>query len=100
MIFSYLILETPPRGLCQVLRNCFQVQITHLICIDPEGSACMSEDELGIQLEEWEGSDDKQDPSSVSAVEDALLFESKCVADYCVADYCVAPFERFVRAYQ
>lgn len=37
----------------------------------------MSEDELGIQLEEWEGSDDKQDPPSVSAVEDLLLFESK-----------------------
>lgn len=48
-----------------------------MICIDPEGSACMSEDELGIQLEEWEGSDDKQDPPSVSAVEDLLLFESK-----------------------
>lgn len=37
----------------------------------------MSEDELGIQLEEWEGGDDKQDPPSVSAVEDLLLFESK-----------------------
>lgn len=63
--------------------NCFQVccdnnaEITHLICIDPEGSACMSEDEFGIQLEEWESSDDKQDPPSVSAVEDLLLFESK-----------------------
>lgn len=63
--------------------NYFQVccntkaEITFLICIDSEGSACMSEDELGIQLEEWEGSDEKQDPPSVSAVEDLLLFESK-----------------------
>lgn len=48
-----------------------------MICINPEGSACMSEGELGFQLEEWEGSDDKQDPPSVSAVEDLLLFESK-----------------------
>lgn len=48
-----------------------------MICIDPEGSACMSEDELGIQLEEWEGSEDRQDPPAFSAVEDLLLFESK-----------------------
>lgn len=47
------------------------------ICINPEGSACMSEDELGIQLEEWESGDDKQEPPSLSAVEDSLLFESK-----------------------
>lgn len=37
----------------------------------------MAEDELGIQLEEWEGSDDRQEPPSISAVEDSLLFESK-----------------------
>lgn len=48
-----------------------------MICIDPEGSTCISEDELAVQLEEWEGSDDKQDPPSASAVEDLLLFESK-----------------------
>lgn len=48
-----------------------------MICIDPEGSACIAEDELGIHLEEWEGSDDRQEPPSISAVEDSLLFESK-----------------------
>ncbi|CAF99942.1 unnamed protein product, partial [Tetraodon nigroviridis] len=45
----------------------------------PQGSACMSEDELGIQLEEWEGSDDKQDSPSASALEDLLLFEKVIV---------------------
>lgn len=39
--------------------------------------ACMAEEELGIQLEEWEGSEEKQDASSISAIEDSLLFESK-----------------------
>lgn len=37
----------------------------------------MAADELGIQLEEWEGSDDRQEPPSLPAVEDSLLFESK-----------------------
>lgn len=46
----------------------------------------MSEDELGLQLEEWEGSDDKQDPPPVSAADDSLLFESKTTS---VAVWCV-----------
>lgn len=37
----------------------------------------MAEEELGIQLEEWEGSEEKQDASSIPAIEDSLLFESK-----------------------
>ncbi|XP_011608201.1 tetratricopeptide repeat protein 17 [Takifugu rubripes] len=45
----------------------------------PQGAACMAEDELGIQLEEWEGSDDRQEPPSISAVEDSLLFEKVIV---------------------
>lgn len=58
----------------------------------------MSEDEFGIQLEEWESSDDKQDPPSVSAVEDLLLFESKttsalvlcgCIIVYLLLKWCL-----------
>lgn len=64
-----------------------------LICIDPEGSACIAEDELGIQLEEWEGSDDRQEPPSISAVEDSLLFESKTTfASVLCCHSGVAPF--------
>lgn len=37
----------------------------------------MAEDDLGIQLEEWEGSEEKQDVPAISAIEDSLLFESK-----------------------
>lgn len=48
-------------------------------CVDPEGSACMAEEEFGIQLEEWEGIEEKQDAPPVSAIEDSLLFESKYV---------------------
>lgn len=44
---------------------------------DPEGIACMADEELGIQLEEWEASEEKQDGPPVSAMEDSLLFESK-----------------------
>lgn len=48
----------------------------NLTCVDSEG-ACMAEGELGIQLDEWEGSEEKQDASSITAIEDSLLFESK-----------------------
>lgn len=51
----------------------------NLTCVHPEGAACMAEEELGIQLEEWEGSEEKQDAPSISAIEDSLLFESKNV---------------------
>lgn len=37
----------------------------------------MTDEELGIQLEEWEASEEKQDGPPVSAMEDSLLFESK-----------------------
>lgn len=46
-------------------------------CVDPEDDACMAEEDLGIQLEEWEGSEEKQDVPSISAIEDSLMFESK-----------------------
>lgn len=48
-----------------------------LICVDLEGAACMAEEDLGIHLEEWEGSEEKLDAPSISAVEDSLLFGSK-----------------------
>lgn len=37
----------------------------------------MAEEDLGIQLEEWEGSEEKQEAPTISAMEDSLLFESK-----------------------
>ncbi|XP_060919259.1 tetratricopeptide repeat protein 17 [Labrus mixtus] len=40
-----------------------------------DGAACMSEEDIGIQLEEWEGSEEKQDVPSISAMEESLLFE-------------------------
>ncbi|XP_010773287.1 tetratricopeptide repeat protein 17 [Notothenia coriiceps] len=40
-----------------------------------QGAACLAEKELGIQLEEWEGSEEKQDAPPLSAMEDSLLFE-------------------------
>lgn len=45
--------------------------------VDPEGPACMAEEDLSIQLEEWEGSEEKPDAPAMSAMEDTLLFESK-----------------------
>ncbi|XP_042346643.1 tetratricopeptide repeat protein 17 isoform X2 [Plectropomus leopardus] len=39
------------------------------------GAACMADKDLGIQLEEWEGSEEKQDTPTISAMEDSLLFE-------------------------
>lgn len=36
----------------------------------------MAEEELGIQLEEWEASEEKQD-APLSAMDEQLLFESK-----------------------
>lgn len=84
----------------QVCSN-IKVRIT-CICINPEGSACMSEDELGIQLEEWESSDDKQEPPSLSAVEDSLLFESKMTsASLLFLCSCVANLQRmFLQAFE
>ncbi|CAB1434016.1 unnamed protein product [Pleuronectes platessa] len=41
--------------------------------LSPEGAACLAEEELGIQLEEWE--EEKQDAPAMSAMEDSLLFE-------------------------
>ncbi|XP_056134569.1 tetratricopeptide repeat protein 17 [Lampris incognitus] len=47
----------------------------------PQGGVCMVEEDLGIQLEEWEtSSEEKQDPPAVSAMEESLLFE-KVVLD-------------------
>ncbi|XP_071752279.1 tetratricopeptide repeat protein 17 [Centroberyx gerrardi] len=47
----------------------------------PQGAACMTEEDLGIQLEEWESSsEEKQDPPPVSTMEESLLFE-KVVLD-------------------
>ncbi|KAM6950047.1 tetratricopeptide repeat protein 17 [Lycodopsis pacificus] len=40
-----------------------------------QGAACTAEKDLGIQLEEWEASEDKQDAPAISAMEDSLLFE-------------------------
>ncbi|XP_034040612.1 tetratricopeptide repeat protein 17 [Thalassophryne amazonica] len=40
-----------------------------------QGAACMAEEDFGIQLEEWESSEEKQDAESVSAMEDSLLFK-------------------------
>ncbi|XP_044041325.1 tetratricopeptide repeat protein 17 [Siniperca chuatsi] len=40
-----------------------------------QSAACMAEEDLGIQLEEWEGSEEKQDAPAISAIEDSLLFE-------------------------
>ncbi|XP_057703725.1 tetratricopeptide repeat protein 17 isoform X2 [Corythoichthys intestinalis] len=40
-----------------------------------QGSVCGPEDDLAIQLEEWEGGEEKEDMSSISAIEDSLLFE-------------------------
>ncbi|CAJ1049230.1 tetratricopeptide repeat protein 17 [Xyrichtys novacula] len=40
-----------------------------------DGDPCMTEEDLGIQLEEWEGSEEKQDAAAISAIEDSLLFE-------------------------
>ncbi|KAM4596171.1 tetratricopeptide repeat protein 17 isoform 1-T1 [Fundulus diaphanus] len=37
---------------------------------------CMTEKDFGIQLEEWEESEEKQDARASSAVEDTLLFEN------------------------
>lgn len=37
----------------------------------------MTEEHFGIQLEEWEDSEEKQDATASSAIEDMLLFESK-----------------------
>ncbi|XP_029950797.1 tetratricopeptide repeat protein 17 [Salarias fasciatus] len=45
-----------------------------------QSAGCMVEDDLGIQLEEWEGSEEKQDTPALSAIEDTLLFE-KVVLD-------------------
>ncbi|XP_078121098.1 tetratricopeptide repeat protein 17 [Sander vitreus] len=41
----------------------------------PQGAACVAEKDLGIQLEEWEGIEEKQDVPAISAMEDSLLFE-------------------------
>lgn len=41
----------------------------------------MHEEDVAIQLEEWEGSEEKQDAPAVSPMEDTLLFESKILID-------------------
>ncbi|XP_061132156.1 tetratricopeptide repeat protein 17 [Syngnathus typhle] len=40
-----------------------------------QGSACGAEDELAIHLEEWGGDEEKQQTTSMSTIEDSLLFE-------------------------
>ncbi|XP_037547900.1 tetratricopeptide repeat protein 17 [Nematolebias whitei] len=40
-----------------------------------QGGVCMPEEDLSIQLEEWEDSEEKQDTAAVSAIEDTLLFD-------------------------
>lgn len=52
----------------------FLYNLSHRQSCSPEGSACTAED-LGIHLEEWEGSEEKQDAPAMSAMEDSLLFE-------------------------
>lgn len=47
----------------------------------------MSEEDLSIQLEEWEDSEEKQDTAAVSAVDDTLLFESKNVTSSSLSSY-------------
>lgn len=49
----------------------------NLTFLDPEGSACTTEDDFGVHLEEWEASEDRQDAPSISVTEDSLFFESK-----------------------
>lgn len=49
----------------------------NLTFVDPEGSACTAEVDFGVQLEEWEASEDRQDAPSISVTEDSLFFESK-----------------------
>ncbi|XP_029000170.1 tetratricopeptide repeat protein 17 isoform X2 [Betta splendens] len=46
----------------------------------PVGAACMPEEDLGLHLEEWEVSEEKQDALSASAMEDSLHFK-KVVLD-------------------
>ncbi|KAL6113545.1 ttc17 [Pungitius sinensis] len=41
----------------------------------PEGADCMAEKELAIQLEDWEGGEDKQDAPAVSDMDDSVLFD-------------------------
>lgn len=49
--------------------------------INIEGAvACMLEEDLNIQLEEWEG--EKPDATVISPVENSLLFESKIEMKY------------------
>lgn len=48
----------------------------HLNWLSSEGGECLAEEDLGIQLEEWEASEDKQDAQAPSAMDDSLLFES------------------------
>ena len=50
-----------------------------IMTLHPDGAACMAEEDLGIQLEEWDGSEENQDAPAISAIEDSLLFESKNV---------------------
>ena len=53
--------------------------------LHPDGAACMAEEDLGIQLEEWDGSEENQDAPAISAIEDSLLFESKIWVWFCEA---------------
>ncbi|XP_014916487.1 tetratricopeptide repeat protein 17 [Poecilia latipinna] len=41
-----------------------------------QDGTCVTEEEFGIQLEEWEDSEEKQDATASSAIEDMLLFEN------------------------
>ncbi|PWA29151.1 hypothetical protein CCH79_00006274 [Gambusia affinis] len=41
-----------------------------------QDGTCMTEEDFGIQLEEWEDSEEKQDSTASSAIEDMLLFEN------------------------
>uniref|UniRef100_A0A8C2W9G5 Tetratricopeptide repeat domain 17 n=1 Tax=Cyclopterus lumpus TaxID=8103 RepID=A0A8C2W9G5_CYCLU len=48
------------------IRCRFHMNRLNPTCLDPEGVACVAEKELGIQLEEWEGSEEKQDAPAMS----------------------------------
>lgn len=57
-----------------------------------EDGGCLAQEDLGIQLEEWESSEEKQE---APAIEDTLLFESeKRISYFSVSVHGVYPLTR------